>query len=798
MQAWGAWLRDDQGRYFLDCHAQQGEAALGHHAPAVRRAVEQALHEGLPAMVQLGRGPYAEQLAEELVRHTGTQRCLFTSSNEAAIATAIALARARTGRSLILIATGAPTGRSGADSLPPVTPCSPVPFGDCASLAAHLQRESGRVAALLASPICIDGGIIVPPPGYLRAVRELCDAHRVLLILDEMQTGLGRTGGILAAAAEGVRADIIVLGAGLGGGLFPLRALLCRAEVWDDDFAHRSGPAWAVHNVAGRVGLTVLRELLDGGLCRDALANGRYLSGKLESLRLRFPSVVSAVRGRGLLHAIELQPGGEEQGFVFSYLASQGLLPYVAAAAAAERGSVLFQPSPGSNVLRLTPPLIVTREELDQAVCALAEVCQLLSAFDSAELLRAIGATHPRHLQTATPRPPQVSLPRPAIATRPTSPAFAFLWHYSDRRDVVHNDPGLAALSEEELAAFTGFAAALPAGLVLHRKRVRSATGAEADALILALPLLPEQLPRIGPSRLGAEIERAVDLAARLGAQVVGLGGLTPHYSRQGLAVAGRGPAITTGSTLTAVMAVRAVQSLRGSDWQKTRVAVVGADSAIGGLCARLIARERPEHLLLIGTAGSKERPLLSLAAELVPLCGEVVATGGVTALAGHDVVITTAGAAGAIGEVPPLLDNAPLSPGTLVCDLARPQEAPWHLRARRDVTVIDGGLVALPDRLLRLGPGNLHGLPAGVQLPSLAETMLLALAGVRTDTGLGQNIALSTADYIAALADVHGFSLAEPPRHAQQALQTAERRPRVHGKKMSKRRIPVQNQHLP
>ena len=144
------------------------------------------------------------------------------------------------------------------------------------------------------------------------------------------------------------------------------------------------------------------------------------------------------------------------------------------------------------------------------------------------------------------------------------------------------------------------------------------------------------------------------------------------------------------------------------------------------------------------------------------------------------------------------MLEKTVLSPGTLVCDLAQPPATPWHLRSRRDLIVINGGLVALPDRLLRFGPGNLHGLPAGVQLPGLAEAMLLALAGVRSDTGLGPEITLATADEIAALADAHGFSLAAPLRDGQPFLRPAERHPRTHGKKMSKTGIPVQNQSLP
>ena len=799
MQGWGAWLRDGQGRRFLDFYAQYGAVALGHGAPAVRVAVEESLHDGLPAMVQPYRAAYAEQLADELTRRTGMDRCVFTSSGAETVEAAIKLARSRTQRPIILAAhgsyhgktlgalaaTGQPAYRAGFGPLP--EGFAFVPFGDATALAEYLTRESGRVAAFLIEPIQGERGVVVPPAGYLREVRALCDAHKVLLILDEIQTGLGRTGRLLAADHEQVRGDIVLLAKALGGGLFPLGALLCRKDAWDDGFALHHSSTFANNNLACRVGLAVLRELEDGGLCGAAELQGRYLGRQLAALVLRYPTVIAAVRGRGLLHAVELHPCAQEQGFFFSYFSRQGLLPYLTAAAAAERRSVLFLPSLGSaNVLRLAPPLIITQDEVDQAIDALDDVCRLLANGDSAELARAIGATHSHHAQPGALRAPRVSLPLPLavplsspLAQPPPGPAvtavrarYAFLLHYTDLRDVLHNDPPLGALTSDELRAFSGFAAALPAGVVLQAPTVRSATGAQADGFIIALPILPEQMPRVGRTRVRAEIERAVDLAARLGAQVVGLGGFTTPYSHRGLDVLGRGPMITTGNTLTALMAIRAIERLRGTDWTGARVAVVGARGSVGALCARLIARKHPERLLLVGNPDSDLQPLDHLVAQLMSSCGEVAATTSLLALAEHRIVIA------ASGSVHPVLDKAALSPGTLICDVARPFDASANVRARGDLTVIDGGLVALPDPLLRFGVGNLQGLPTGVQLACLSETILLALAGVGSDTGVGDDISLATADQVAALAAAHDFSLAAPLRDGQPYAPRSRRRP--------------------
>ncbi len=758
VQGFGAWLRDDRGRRFLDCHGQMGELLLGHNAPAIRSALEQALHDGLPALMQSGRAAYAGELAQELARCTGMPHCLFTTTGAEAIDAALRLVRARTRRPLILMAVdGRSLRAAGAD--PVTSGIMLVPHGDRDALAAQLQRESGRTAAVLIAPVGKDDGGAEPESGYLAAARELCNTHGARLILDETGLGMGRTGRLLAAEHEGVQADLIALGQGLGGGLFPLRALLGRTELWDDALAHCRQLPLGPNNLACRVGLAVLHELQAAELWRDAAVQGVYLRRQLEGLRLRFPAVVAAVYGRGLHHAVELRCSREERGMFFAYASRQGLLSYLAAAAAAERSSVLFLPSPGeAGTLRLLPPLAISSEELDLAIHALTDVCQLLAADDSAAVVRAIGATHPLPLQPATLRKPPMRLQQqvaPAPPTRSTS-TFAYLAPYDVAADVVHNDPSLAALSEQELGAFIGFAAALPAGIVA-RKTVRSAACAEADCIVFGLPVLPTQLPRLGRARMNAVIAGAVARAAQLGAQVVGLGGFTGRYAHNGRAVVGRGPAITTGHTLTAVMAVRAVEFLRGADWHSARVAVIGVSSAVGRLCARLIGRQQPAHLRLVGASTRETASLRALAAELGQSGGEHVVIGSTTELAADDVVFS------AVGARRPTLDTAPLAPGTIVCDLGRPQDAPWHVRARGDLTVIDGGAVALPDRSLRFGVGNLHGLPAGVQVPSLAETMLLALAGVLGDTGVGDQIPLATADRIEALAHTHGFSLAAP-----------------------------------
>jgi predicted amino acid dehydrogenase len=217
-----------------------------------------------------------------------------------------------------------------------------------------------------------------------------------------------------------------------------------------------------------------------------------------------------------------------------------------------------------------------------------------------------------------------------------------------------------------------------------------------------------------------------------------------------------------------AFLATRRLLEARGLDIGETCAAVVGAAGSVGALCARLLARERPRHLVLIGNpAGDTER-LRRLARELErDTRTSVAAATDLRALAACQLVMT----ATAAGR--PILDEAPLAPGTIICDVARPPDTSARLRARTDLSIIEGGRVALPDPTTRFGAGNLQNLPDGVTLACLAETILLALEGERRDCGVGDDVPLATVDHMLALAARHGFRLPDSAgsRHAHARL---------------------------
>jgi len=771
----GAWLVDADGRRFLDFGAQYGALALGHNAPGVHNALRACLDGAEPAMVQPYRARHAEALASRLAELAPGRlsRCVFTTSGAETVEAAIKLTRARTGRDLILSASGSFHGQTTgalaltgqpqyAEGFGPLAPgFERVPFGDADAVAELFAQSGERVAAFFLEPIQGEHGVIVPPPGYLARVRSLCTRYGVALVLDEIQTGLGRTGTLFACEHEGIAPDLLLIAKALGGGLFPLGACLVSPEFWDDGFALRHSSTFANNNVACRIGLAVLRELTEGGLCREAARKGEILLARLLALLERYPRTIAAVRGRGLMTAIELRPPADDAGAFLSFVKHQGLYAYAVAAVVAAQESVLTLPALGdSNVIRVMPPLVISDGELHQALDGIESVCARLEDGAAKVIVRALGILEPVPAPAADEPEAPVVFPPPYVLRNAPAPSYAFLVHYTHPDDLDALDPALRGLDGAERARFFDFTAKLPAGLLMRAPTVHSPTGAAAEGVILALGLLPEEMARRGRRSVCRDIERAVDLAAALGARRVGLGGYTVPYSRRGTAVAGRGPAITTGNSLTAGMAFAATQRMvesRNGRLRDTRVAIVGARGSVGALCARLFARARPRGMVLVGNPGSGVAHLqrLGRGIEWAPRAIEV--TSDLTAVADCDIVVS------ATASAAPVLDDAPLSSGSIICDVARPYDASPRVRARTDLTVIDGGLVALPDPTLRFGAGNLQGLPDGVQVACLAETILLALEGETRDVGVGHEIELAEVDRVMALADRHGFRLAGP-----------------------------------
>ena len=367
----GVWLWDVEGRRYLDMMGAYSAVSFGHSHPRLLRALtEQAAKLAIVsrAFHSDTLGPYLAKLCEV----TGLEKALPMNTGAEAVETAIKAAR-RWGyrvksvaddQAEIIVAEGNFHGRTttiiSMSSTPeyqsdfgPLTPgFRIVPFGDAAALEAAITVNT---CAVLIEPIQGEAGVVIPPEGYLRHVRAICDRNNVLMILDEIQSGLGRTGRNFAFQHEDIRPDGITIGKALGGGLIPVSAFVAKAEIMDVFMPGSHGSTFGGNPLAGAVGLEALKVLEEEHLSERSAELGAYL---LDSLRGLNAPAISSVRGKGLWIGIEIDPD-----YVSAHAVAEKLM---------ERG--ILAKETHETVLRLAPPLIVEKPELDMAVQIIADV----------------------------------------------------------------------------------------------------------------------------------------------------------------------------------------------------------------------------------------------------------------------------------------------------------------------------------------------------------------------------------------------------------------------------------------
>ncbi len=372
-EAHGAVVRDAHGREYVDCGGY-GMFVHGHSHPRVVAAVQHqaaVLAQSTRLLAHAGQAELAARLAA--AAPPGLAYAFFSNSGAEAVEAALKLARAATGRAGVLAADGGFHGKTlGALSAtgkamyrdpfqPLLEGFTHVPYGDAAALRADVERavrQPGGLAAVLLEPIQGEAGVVVPPEGYLAAARAACDRHGVLLILDEVQTGMGRTGALFACSRDAVRPDIVTLAKSLGGGVMPIGATLATEACWrpfdENPFLHTS--TFGGSPLACAAALAALEAIDQEDLCGRARALGERIGPELERLARAHPRSIAAVRGIGLLWGIELRSEGLG-GWMLSRLLEAGVLVVHS----------LNQP----RVLRLMPPAVLTVAQLDFVLEAL-------------------------------------------------------------------------------------------------------------------------------------------------------------------------------------------------------------------------------------------------------------------------------------------------------------------------------------------------------------------------------------------------------------------------------------------
>ena len=365
----GATVQDSQGRVHIDLLAGIAVNALGHAHPAIIEAVTHQLSQLGHVSNLFASGPVIKAAAT-LQERVGddSARVFFCNSGGEANEAAFKLARL-TGRSRVLAAvngfhgrtmgslalTGQPDKRKAFEPLP--TGVEFYPYGDVDYLTKLVETNPTEVAAIFLEPVQGETGVVPAPAGFLQSVRDLCDTHGILMVTDEVQTGVGRTGDFFAFQHDGVLPDVITMAKGLGGGI-PIGATIARGKAAELFQPGAHGTTFGGNPVACAAANAVL-EIVDDAFCAEVRAKGTHFAEKLTAIE-----GVDHVRGRGLMLGVVLeQPVAKEavkQGF--------------------DHGLILN--APADNIIRLTPPLIISEEEMDAAVEKLSALINDLSKED--------------------------------------------------------------------------------------------------------------------------------------------------------------------------------------------------------------------------------------------------------------------------------------------------------------------------------------------------------------------------------------------------------------------------------
>lgn len=361
----GIWVWDVEGNKYLDFLSAYSAVNQGHRHPRILQAmIDQA--NKLPLTSRAFRNDQLPLLAQQLAQMTGYEKVLPMNSGAEAVESALKLARKwgyqvkgiPTGQAEIIAFTGNFSGRTISiitfsdepqyrDGFGPFTPGFKVAtYGDIESLKAAINSHT---CAVLIEPIQGEGGVIVPPDGYLKQVRELCDQHNILMIADEIQTGLGRTGKLFAAHWEDIRPDMITIGKALSGGFYPVSAVLADDDVMSMFKPGDHGSTFGGNPLGAAIAREALAVLEDENLIENAQEMGEYLMGRLR--RIESPHI-KEVRGRGLLIGVELHDSAGGARRFCEALKERGLLCK----------------ETHETVIRFAPPLVITKEDIDWAM----------------------------------------------------------------------------------------------------------------------------------------------------------------------------------------------------------------------------------------------------------------------------------------------------------------------------------------------------------------------------------------------------------------------------------------------
>jgi acetylornithine/succinyldiaminopimelate/putrescine aminotransferase/predicted amino acid dehydrogenase len=617
------------GQSALDFLSQYGASPFGGTHPGLADQAASFLRSGQPALCQPMQAEFAALLKEKLLALCGEPagQVILSQGGAETVEIAVKLARAATGRAHTIALQGGFHGKT----MAAVQLTANADYSDyfgipnsfvrrlCPGSVEQLRVDfadltrDGDVNAVIVEVIQGESGMLELAPEWLLALQDLCRKAEVLFCVDEIQTGLGRTGVMLAARDMGLRPDITLLSKALGGGIVPIGACVVADGVMPPDFTVFHSGTFANNNFTSFVALKAL-ELIEETLPRvDEIA--AYLDRALTDLAAQYDDVFSHVSGRGLMRGLHLRVSHDTDSLVANFQWESGVRSYAISAWLLRQQQLLTMPCFSKpSCLRLQPPLTVTRDQIDRAICSLAAVARVLrSPYAESELIGErhspfdIGAAK-RRAKQVTSKPKQMPDRLFQFNMHPLHD-WSFLNSLPEDRDETADASAKYLERHHQLGQlFSGFATPC---LEINDLKLG---GRSLRGQLFGINLTAAQMLHLS-ARQRKSLQGIMEKSAvTYGADVMGLGAFTSIIASPGFRRMSNGASVTAGSSLTAFAAVQA--ALRTPEMTgPQRFGVVGANGSVGGLCVQmlLLAALKGHHVDSVVLFSNPENPQAQL-----------------------------------------------------------------------------------------------------------------------------------------------------------------------------------------
>lgn len=673
-----------------------------------------------------------------------------------------------------------------------------------------VEKPWVNVSAILVEPLQGEGGIHLLSPDDAAKLRQIADTHGIPLIIDEIQSGMGRTGRFLASTWCGLRGDYYTFAKSLGGGLAKIGALAVDARRYRADFGVIHTSTFAEDDYSCRIAMRALALLDEAHVPERCEALGDRWLADMQALVKRHPRVLTAARGRGLMLGLEFRPQADNPSNVIRMLSDHGYLGYAIAGYLLHEAGFRVAPTlSAATTIRLEPSAFIDAEHLVRFVDAVDRLCEILERGNAYRLVRyVVGLADPTDaspIEDFSHNPAGLRREAPRCEKR-----VAFIGHFIQAQDAMRWEPSLKLLPPGAAERFQLATHRIFGPTIYDQVHVTSAIGETVHLSFIGINLTSKAVESALRARdsdwVLQLIESGVAKAKEAGCQVVGLGGYTSIVADNGKRLTTQGVTLTTGNSLTVGMGLAAMRHgarERGIAMETACLGVIGATGNIGSVYARMMAEEVPRMVLVGREAGSRLKQVATRLYEEAfgRLVAGAPATGIAAVLAGSPGVAALlalpAGAreerlgerlmevlAAELGEAapiritsdvaelrdcqlivtasnsaPPLIFPEHLGAGPIViCDISVPEDvAPAVGVERPDVLVLKGGLVAVPN-----DPGFHIGgipLPEGHAFACMSETLLLGLMGAREHFSYGPVVPEKVKQAM-AWAELNGFKL--------------------------------------